>query len=85
MQRAVRRGLARREREVVPHLGVDEKSFQRRHEYVTVVNDLQGQRVLFVADDRKQEETVLPLWEYRSAGAAGACSGSGTSGRPTRA
>jgi len=55
MQRAVRRGLARREREVVPHLGVDEKSFQRRHEYVTVVNDLQGQRVLFVADDRKQE------------------------------
>lgn len=55
MQRAVRRGLARREPEVVPHLGVDEKSFQRRHEYVTVVNDLQGQRVLFVADDRKQE------------------------------
>lgn len=34
---------------------MDEKSFQRRHDYVTVVNDLIGSRVLFVADDRKQE------------------------------
>jgi transposase len=28
--------------------------FRRRHEYVTVVNDLEG-RVLHVGDDRKQE------------------------------
>src|SRR5207237_5707252 len=34
---------------------VDEKSFQRRHDYVTVVSDLDEGRVLFVADDRKQE------------------------------
>ena len=30
-------------------------SFQRRHDYVTVVSDLERARVLFVADDRKRE------------------------------
>ncbi|MGH2618399.1 MAG: ISL3 family transposase [Thermomicrobiales bacterium] len=54
-RRAVRRGLARRGAEPVRHLGVDETSFQRRHEYVTVVNDLAGERVLYVADDRSRE------------------------------
>ena len=34
-------------------MGVDETSFQKRHEYVTVVNDLEG-RVLYVADGRSQ-------------------------------
>ena len=53
MQRAVRRGLQRRQAEVVPRLGVDEKSFQKRHEYVTVVSDLDQGRVLYVGDDRK--------------------------------
>lgn len=52
MQRAVSRGLARRDQEVIPYLGVDEKSFQKRHEYVTVVNDLDGSRVLYVGDGR---------------------------------
>ena len=32
---------------------MDETSFQKRHEYVTVVNDLEG-RVLYVADGRDQ-------------------------------
>ena len=37
-----------------PVVGVDETSFQRRHEYVTVVNDLTASepRVLYVADGR---------------------------------
>jgi transposase len=52
--RAVRRGLARRPAEDIRHIGVDETSFQRRHEYVTVVNDLQG-NVLHVADGRGEE------------------------------
>lgn len=52
--RAVRRGLARRKNEPVENLGIDETSFQKRHEYVTVVNDLDRGRVLYVADDRKQ-------------------------------
>ncbi|MGH2403175.1 MAG: ISL3 family transposase [bacterium] len=55
MQRAVRRGLERREALELEHVGVDEKSFQRRHDYVTVVSDLKTPRVLFVADDRKRE------------------------------
>ncbi len=54
MERAVRRGLARRELEPVKHVGVDETSFQKRHEYVTVVADLDRARVLYVADDRTQ-------------------------------
>jgi len=53
--RAVRRGLARRERKPPTRIGVDETSFQRRHEYVTTVNDLDAGVVLYVADDRKQE------------------------------
>jgi len=53
-RRAVRRGLARRKRRLPKHLGVDETSFQKRHEYVTVISE-QGGPVLHVADDRKQE------------------------------
>jgi len=45
MEAAVRRGLARRGREVVPYLGVDEKSFQKQQEYVTVLCDLGARRV----------------------------------------
>jgi len=62
MERAVRRGLARRQAEVVTHLGIDETSFQKRHEYVTVVSDLEQGRVLFVADDRKRE-SIDRFWE----------------------
>lgn len=54
MERAVGRGLARREREVIPYLGIDETSFQKRHEYVTVVCDLENPRVLYVGDGRSR-------------------------------
>jgi transposase len=54
MDRAVQRGLARREAEQVPHLGVDEKAFRKGHKYVTLVTDLDHSRVLYVAKDRKQ-------------------------------
>jgi transposase len=50
MQRAVRRGLARRHLQLPRALGVDETSFQKRHEYVTVVADLDGGIVHHVAD-----------------------------------
>lgn len=55
MQRAVRRGLARRKHVVPRRLGVDETSFQKRHEYVTVVADLDGGVVQHVADGRGKE------------------------------
>jgi transposase len=54
MDRAVQRGLARRQAEPVVHLGVDEKSFRKGHRYATIVNDLDQGRVLYVAKDRKQ-------------------------------
>lgn len=54
MERAVRRGLERREAEAVKYVGVDETSFARRQAYVTVVADLERPRVLYVADDRSQ-------------------------------
>ena len=53
MQRAVRRGLARREPAELRRIGIDETSFQKRHEYVTVVTDLDSSTVVYVADDRK--------------------------------
>lgn len=54
LERAVRRGLQRRKAEPVPRLGVDEKSFRKRHRYLTVVNDLDRGRVLYVAEGRRQ-------------------------------
>ena len=55
MQRAVRRGLARRADLTPKRIGIDETSFQKRHEYVTVVTDLDTRDVLYVADGRKKE------------------------------
>jgi transposase len=55
MQRAVRRGLARRRLAVPRRLGVDETSFQKRHEYVTVVADVDRGVVQHVADGRGKE------------------------------
>jgi transposase len=66
MERGVKRGLARRKSEEVPYLGVDEKSFRKGHRYVTVVNDLVGGRVLYVAKDREQS-SLDGFWETLTA------------------
>jgi transposase len=42
--RAVKRGLARRQAETISHLGMDEKSFTKGHHYFTLVNDLERSR-----------------------------------------
>jgi len=62
MQRAVRRGLSRRKLEEISRVGVDETSFQKRHEYVTVVSDIERDRVLHVADDRTSA-SLDEFWE----------------------
>src|ERR1039457_2798736 len=54
MERAVKRGLERREAESVSKLGVDEKAFRKGHSYFTLVNDLVNARVLYVAEGRQQ-------------------------------
>lgn len=51
-QRAVQRGLERREAHKLEHIGVDETSFQKRHQYVTVITE--AGRVVHVADGRKK-------------------------------
>jgi transposase len=52
MARAVGRGLSRRKTYLPNHLGVDETSFQRRHEYVTVAIDLDQGTAAHVGDGR---------------------------------
>jgi transposase len=54
MQRAVKRGLARRSPELPAHIGVDEKAFRRGHDYVTIVSNSDDSTVLYVADERKR-------------------------------
>ena len=59
MERAVERGLARRELEGLKHLGLDEKSFRRGQNYISVLTDLGPEpRVLEVAEGRRTEDAV---------------------------
>lgn len=55
MQRAVRRGLARRKERPVAQVGVDETSFRKRHNYVTLVSDTKTGTVLYVGEGRTKE------------------------------
>ena len=43
MARAVERGLERRDARAIAHLGIDEKSFGKGQDYVTVLTDI-GER-----------------------------------------
>jgi transposase len=66
MERAVQRGLQRRQREPISQLGVDEKAFRKGHSYLTLVNDLVRRRVVYVAEDRKQS-SLDGFWETLTA------------------
>jgi transposase len=61
MDRAVERGLERREATPIRNVGIDEKSFGKGHDYITVLTDIDGSRVLDVAPERSQAaaEAVL--------------------------
>ena len=76
MERAVARGLARRERRHPKRIGIDETSFQKRHEYVTLVTDhdpARGRRgtVLHVADDKGSNAIEGFFKGLRPSGCAG--------------
>src|SRR5205085_10234865 len=62
----VNRGLARRELDEVRHVGLDEKSFRRGHDYLSLLTDLTGARVLEVSQGRDQAAADR-LWEALSA------------------
>jgi len=55
MQRAIERGLAKRDLKEIKNIGVDETSYQKRHEYVTVVTDRDKRKVLHIEDDHTIE------------------------------
>jgi transposase len=52
-ERAVRRGMAKRRIRKPKNIGIDETSFQKRHEYVTVIVDKDDGVVLDILQDRK--------------------------------
>ena len=62
MDRAVERGLALRELDDVEHVGIDEKSFGRGHDYISVLTDIDESRVLEVTKGR-DKEAADGLWE----------------------
>ena len=55
MQRAVMRGLSRKEKRVPSHMGVDEKSVGKGHNYESIICDLDRGTVEYVVDDREQK------------------------------
>lgn len=61
MDRAVERGLKRREAEPVKHLGIDEKAYRKGFRYLTLVNDLDRGRVLYIAENR-EESSLDGFW-----------------------
>lgn len=56
MEHAVKRGLSRREEKPIIKIGLDETSYQKHHEYVTVILDQDRNVVVEVIDDRTKEQ-----------------------------
>ena len=55
MQRAVERGLSRRDlNEEITYIGIDEKGYRRGHRYVTVLTDIDTKRVLGLIEGIKK-------------------------------
>jgi len=55
MEKAVARGMARKQRRVPARMSIDEKAFAKRHRYETLVCDCDRGTVEYVAEDRRQE------------------------------
>lgn len=65
IERAVARGLDRRSLDSIKHVGMDEKSFGKGHDYVSVLTDIDGSRVLEVTPERTIA-AADKLWETLS-------------------
>jgi transposase len=53
MVNAMERGMLRRAEEDVPYLGLDEKSSEKGHSYVSILTDIERSRVLDLVPERK--------------------------------
>ena len=60
-ERAVMRGCSRHTEEPVPSLGIDEKSFLKGHQYVTIFTDIRRSRVIEVGKGRDKESAYAIL------------------------
>ena len=58
MVSAVERGMLRRAEQELVHLGIDEKSSQKGHTYVSILTDIDRSRVLDLVPGRKLEAAV---------------------------
>ena len=54
IERAVKRGRKRKPYRLPPRIGIDEKAISKGHCYESLIYDLDGGTVEYVADDRKQ-------------------------------
>ena len=65
MKDAVQRGLEQRDLEEIRHVGLDEKSFRKGHNYVSVMTDIEAGRVLEVVPQRTKK-SANTLWKTLS-------------------
>ena len=65
VERAVARGLMRRDTTAVRRVGLDEKSFGRGQDYISLMTDLDERRVLEVVSGR-DTPSALALWQTLS-------------------
>ncbi|MEE9404025.1 MAG: ISL3 family transposase [Algisphaera sp.] len=62
MDRAVARGLKRRDLTELKHVGIDEKSFGKNHKYISLMTDIDASRVLEVTPGH-DESSADVLWD----------------------
>lgn len=63
MASAVERGMKRREAEEIAWVGMDEKSFRKGHKYISVMSDIDGRRILEVAEGRSSDVAQTLIME----------------------
>jgi len=54
-KKAVERGLERRNSKSLDYIGIDEKSFKKGHNYISVLSDISQSNVIDVVEGRKKE------------------------------
>ena len=64
MQKAVERGLDRREEQLPESMGIDEKSVFKRHKYCTLITDIK-EGTIFEVLNARTKEVVEPWFEER--------------------